>query len=667
MDRLEVRGMIRYSARYLCPICGGHDQMERGKGLRCAGFISDDPNWARCTRAEHAGDLKPDERTTPPTYAHKLTGECRCGTEHGPQPLPIGNGHRATAPPRKVVAVYDYQAADGRVIYRVSRFAPKGFWPQAAMADGSWAKDLNGAPRVLYHLPELIAASGRVVFVTEGEKDCDRLRSLGLLATTNAGGAESWQRHAAEYAEAFRGRSRAVIMVHNDPPGRKWADYVAASATSVGCPAFLIELDGLPEHGDVSDWLDAGHTVEELKARVASAHRWTPPIEVVTTVRTSPIGETSEPESVAVTAGAVRLSDVQPEAVEWVWTGRIARGKSTLIDGDPGQGKSVLTTDIAARVTTGKDWPDGQPCRIRGSVLLLGAEDGLADTVRPRLDAAGADTDQVYALPLVGSAPNEHQPSIPDHLDAIEAVLISTGAVLLVIDPLMAFLDGKVNSYRDQDVRRALAPLAAMAERLRVAVVVIRHLNKSSGGPAIYRGGGSIGLAGAARIVLAVGADPEDETRRILAPVKANLSAPSASLAYRLVADAGIVRIDWLGTSDVTAEQMLAVPVNDEERTAIGDAVEFLRERLGDSKVDALAVKTDARKAGISDRTLDRAKARLQVHSERKGFGSDGEWFWSLPDHRAPTKPIDRHPQTMASYEETWRPMDSGVVSERVY
>jgi putative DNA primase/helicase len=606
--------VIRFHRTFPCPVCAGFPELERGKGERCCGFTGDDPSWAHCTRPEHAGDLKSTTAAVP-TYAHRLIGECRCGTEHGiGVPAPVT---RASKPPLgKVTATYTYESASGATVYRVCRYAePKDFRPMHPTEDGGWAFGLNGVARVLYGLPALIAAPGRALFVVEGEKDADRLRALGLLSTTNCGGADSWQRHAAEYAKAFVGRSRVVVIPDNDPPGKRWAAQVAASAASVDGPVYVLELDGLSEGGDVSDWLDAGHSVDELKARVAEAPRWTPVAK--------PSGDAT------LSAGAVRLSDVQPEAVEWLWPGRYARGKITLIDGDPGQGKSVLTTDTAARVTTGKDWPDGQPCRIRGSVLLLGAEDGLADTVRPRLDAAGADTDQVYALPLVGNSPNEHQPSIPDDIDAIEAALVATGAVLLVVDPLMAYLDGKVNSYRDQDVRRALAPLAAMAERLKVADVVIRHLNKSSGGPAIYRGGGSIGLAGAARIVLAVGADPEDESRRILAPVKANLSAPSPSLAYRLVEASGTVRVDWLGTSDVTAERMLAAPVDDDERSALGDACDFLRDQLADGPVAVVDVEQRRKQAGISSITYRRARTTLGVLSSPSDFG--GKRMLHLP------------------------------------
>ncbi|MDP6582331.1 MAG: AAA family ATPase, partial [Vicinamibacterales bacterium] len=222
-------------------------------------------------------------------------------------------------------------------------------------------------------------------------------------------------------------------------------------------------------------------------------------------------------------AVGVLLSDVTPERVEWLWLGRIPSGKVTLIDGDPGLGKSALTTDLAARVSTGRPMPDGEPCEA-GGVVILTAEDALADTVRPRLDAAGANSTRIIAVPTVGTGEDEHMPSVPGDLGAIEVAIQRVDARLVIIDPLMAYLGGEVNSHRDQDVRRALAPIAQLAERTGVAVLIIRHLNKDQGGKAIYRGGGSIGISGAARSVLLVAEDPDDLDRRILVPVKANLT-----------------------------------------------------------------------------------------------------------------------------------------------
>lgn len=328
----------------------------------------------------------------------------------------------------------------------------------------------------------------------------------------------------------------------------------------------------------------------------------------------------------------VILADVEPEQVEWLWPGRVARGKVVLLDGDPGLGKTVMALDCAARVSRGMSWPDGAPCPV-GGVVILTAEDGLSDTIRPRLDAAGADVTRVVALPAVGA--DQHAPLIPSDLDAVEQAIRRVDAALVVVDPLMAFLDAGTNAHRDQDVRRALRPLAELAERTGVAVVVIRHLNKAAGGPALYRGGGSIGITAAARIALLVGQDPDDEGRRVLAPLKSNIGIKPAALAYRLEeAPNGSVRVAWEGTSTFTAAQLLALPVSDEERGALGEAVEFLRDLLAAGPVSAKRVKDESRRAGVAEMTLRRAKERLGIRPRKLGMG--GGWVWEIPEGDQP-------------------------------
>ena len=240
------------------------------------------------------------------------------------------------------------------------------------------------------------------------------------------------------------------------------------------------------------------------------------------------------------------LSEVEPEQVEWLWPGRLPLGKLAVLDGDPGLGKSALTLDLAARVSAGLELPDGSRCGPAG-VVLLSAEDGLEDTIRPRLDAAGADTERIVALSMIGVGTRaERLVSLTQDLDAIEAAIRRVGAALVVIDPLMAFLTGKTDSHKDQDIRRALAPLAALAERTGAAVLIVRHLNKSAGGNALYRGGGSIGIIGAARAGLVVAPDPEDPERRILAANKHNLSGAAPSLVFRVeAAPNGAARVAW--------------------------------------------------------------------------------------------------------------------------
>jgi hypothetical protein len=332
------------------------------------------------------------------------------------------------------------------------------------------------------------------------------------------------------------------------------------------------------------------------------------------------------PPRAAPTAGApgVRMSTVLPHRVHWLWPGRIPSGKITVLDGDPGLGKSTITLDIAARVSAGRPMPDGEP-GVSGGVVLASAEDDLADTVRPRLNAAGADCDRVLALRACDWG-------TVAEIETLRGAIRGVEAVLVIIDPLMAYLGpgAEVNSYRDQDVRAALAPLAALASETGAAIVLVRHLRKSADGNPIYRGGGSIGIIGAARAGLLVAKDPDDPERRVLAVTKANLAREAPSLAYRSIERDGAVAIEWLGASAHQAAALLAQPASAQERGELAEAVDWLRERLGAGDVPTREVLRDARDAGISPRTLDRARAQLCVRAGNSGRGTP--WVLSLPD-----------------------------------
>jgi RecA-family ATPase len=192
-----------------------------------------------------------------------------------------------------------------------------------------------------------------------------------------------------------------------------------------------------------------------------------------------------------------RVSDLCIQPVRWLWPGRLALGKLSLLEGDPGLGKSLITLDLCARLSRGLPLPDGssggEPCNC----LVLNAEDGEADTVRSRLVALGADLDRVFVLSRRGLTGQTIR--LPSKLNVLADALKRTQARLTVIDPLVAFLDPGVASGNDQSVRRALTPLAALAAQHHTAIWMARHLNKQGGKQAIYRGGGSIGLIGACR------------------------------------------------------------------------------------------------------------------------------------------------------------------------
>lgn len=259
-------------------------------------------------------------------------------------------------------------------------------------------------------------------------------------------------------------------------------------------------------------------------------------------------------------AETVRLSDVVREQVQWLWSSRIPMGRVTLLDGDPGLGKSTLTLDIAARVTNGGLFPDGDRAPL-GNVVVLSAEDGLGDTVRPRLEAAGADLSRIIAVKAIrrSSGGYESPPDIRNDIDAI-ARIVTEETRLLIVDPLMAYLPDNVNPNRDHEIRRCLLPLSSFAQRMNVAVLLVRHLKKNDHGHgALYAGGGSIGISGAARSVLMMGQDPDNPLRRVVAAVKTNLCAMPPSLAFVIEpADDGTPTLAWeMYPVEISADQLL--------------------------------------------------------------------------------------------------------------
>lgn len=495
------------------------------------------------------------------------------------------------------------------------------------------ATGLNGTPIAdlpLYGIEQLGAES--IVVIVEGEKSRDALAAIGIPAVATVTGASSTPGRTA-LAE-MTGRS-VVVWADADDIGLEHMRRTVAGLEKVGVASVAwVDWPGAPPHGDAADFLAAGGTRGDVVALIRDAR--------VLPIMASRAERSAEPIPLrpVPVARVVRLSDVVAERVDWLWPGRIPLGKLTILDGDPGIGKSTITTDLAARVSAGRPMPGETIARPPAGVLLLSAEDGLADTIRPRLDAAGADVSRIVALTAVLHDGAERLPTLPGDLGRIEATIRAHDAVLVVVDVLMAFLDGSVNAHRDQDVRGALAPLAAMAERTGAAIIVLRHLNKSSGGPAVYRGGGSIGIVGAARSALVVGCDPSDEGRMVLAVTKANLAQLAPSLAYRIVDASGVGRIEWEGASSLSASQLLAMPTSAEERTAVDDAKAVLSDILAGGPVAAKDVQREARAAGVSDATLRRARDAAGVTARKVGRpGEAGQrWEWSLPEgaHETP-------------------------------
>jgi hypothetical protein len=316
--------------------------------------------------------------------------------------------------------------------------------------------------------------------------------------------------------------------------------------------------------------------------------------------------------------------------VSWLWEPYLARGKLSVIDGDPGTGKSFVTIDLAARISSGTALPCGGPVSEPASVLLLSAEDDARDTICPRLLAANSNPAQVGIFAAPGLE-MDRLPQFPQDLDALEEAIRITRAVLVVIDPLMAFLPSAVYANSDQSIRTALSPLAALAAGSGACILLVRHLRKSGGANAIYRGTGSIGIMGAVRTGLMIARHPEEPELRVMTICKTNIGPPGCSLGYRLARNGttGQTTLEWTGRLDITADDLFGagVPVRAISQTR-KRAIEWLKGFLANGKRRAKEVEDAAVAAGITLRTLERIKSMAGVESRIVRKKGQSEWWW---------------------------------------
>lgn len=332
---------------------------------------------------------------------------------------------------------------------------------------------------------------------------------------------------------------------------------------------------------------------------------------------------------------SVRCADIDPSSVSWLWEPYLARGKLAVLDGDPGTGKSFVTIDIAARVSSSAQMPCGGTSSSEcASVLLLNAEDDARDTIRPRVSAACGNPEfvRVLAAPGLGLG---RLPRFPDDLVALEGAIRESRAALVVIDPMMAFFPPEVSANNDQSIRQALTPLAEVAAATNACVLLVRHLRKSGGASAIYRGLGSIGIMGAVRTGLMIARHPDDPDLRVLTVSKTNIGPPGRSLGFRLVRSeaTGQTSVDWTGPLDLSADDLFGacLPQRAGNRTR-ERAAEWLRQYLSEGPRRATEVFASALTAGIPNRTLERVKATIGVKSDAVSIGGRIEWWWRDPE-----------------------------------
>jgi len=335
-----------------------------------------------------------------------------------------------------------------------------------------------------------------------------------------------------------------------------------------------------------------------------------------------------------------RCADVEMKEVDWLWSNHLARGKLTLLAGDSTLGKSQISISLAAALTKeGSEWPDGDSAPS-GSVIILSAEDATNDTVVPRLAAAGADLSRVYCLKCVRVEGQTRSFNIQSNMDLIASKAREVGDVaLVIIDPVTAYLGSEIDSHRITEVRAALQPLEEFAEQVNVAVLGITHPPKSPSMKALNFIAGSGAFTHAPRLTFMVIEDPERPGRNLMLAVKNNLGRKADGLGYSIlstyVGPEQNILTSYVHWDDLpvcmTADEALHAHAEKHKAKAHHEAEDFLRTQMQPGQSYAASdMKTQARAAGIAERTLDRASKNIGIKKSKNGFG--GKMWWSRDD-----------------------------------
>lgn len=333
----------------------------------------------------------------------------------------------------------------------------------------------------------------------------------------------------------------------------------------------------------------------------------------------------------------INMELVKVEQIEWLLYPFIPFGKVTIIQGDPGEGKTTMVLQIIAKLTRGepillnkKSQKEAQQDSEENlkqevlsqdnpiqpvNVIYQTAEDGLGDTIKPRLLAAGADCSRVLVID------DREQPLTM--LDVrLEEAIMQTKARMVVLDPIQGFLGTDVDMHRANEIRPLMKRVAVLAEKYHCAIILIGHMNKNSNGKSSYRGLGSIDFQAAARSVLIVGRLKDEPETRVMCHVKSSLAPEGRSVAFRLDKETGF---QWIGEYDISADDLLSGDARGQKSRI---AKEFLLDILADGGMAQKKIEEEASKQGIKKKTLRNAKQELEIDSVKRG----NQWFWILSE-----------------------------------
>ncbi|MCG6534154.1 MAG: AAA family ATPase [Syntrophales bacterium LBB04] len=517
-----------------------------------------------------------------------------------------------------VIKTYDYTDEKGNLLYQVCRTVKKEFPVRRPDGKKGWIWGLGDISPVLYRLPSVIEAvtKGETIFVVEGEKDADRLCELGLPATTNPMGAGKWRD---SYSHHFK-NANVVILPDNDEPGIKHAENVAEKLYGIVSSAKIVHLPGVPEKGDISDWMEQGGTAEKLQQLIDKADCWLPPFSSERTEQDKEPTANNTPyssqpietfPSFQVVSWNTMCERIGP--IEWAWEGWLPTGLLSILASDPGIGKSALALRIAQTFIQGLPWPDGTDYRgVRGSVLWCEAESAEAINME-RAKQWGIPMDKI--LDPLGCDPLiPVKLDNPHHKNAVKTAALSNDVRLIVVDSLRGIHRGDENSSASIEVVMWLASLARDVSK---PILLTHHLRKRSIADGdevtLDRLRGSSAIVQPARIVWALDIpDPSKKDTKRLSVIKSNIARFPPPLGLS-IAKEGI--------------QFGAAPQTPRKETVVDRATDRIKAILSKGPLPVSQVLEALEVEGISRRSIFRSKDVLQLVIIQKGH----QKFWALP------------------------------------
>jgi len=554
---------------------------------------------------------------------------------------PRGKSALGGAPDGQLTAEYAYYDNNGR------KFVKARYEAELKKKSFEWFRDVNGArvsglgrlpiSELLPYGSEILGECDQQVLWVEGEKDVNRAREAGVRAVTSGGGASG---PLPMSLDCLKGR-KVIVVADNDPPGHRYALRVRDALTGIANDV-QIALPAVEDSGsDLSDHLDAGWTIEDLRQA---------PEQSQVLEETNELEPGDDRRRLVLT----RASSIQVRPVTWLWESRVAEGSLSLLAGREGQGKSTVAAWIVAAVTQGT--LPGVHLGKPKSVFISASEDSWESTVVPRLMAAGADLDRVYRVEVVTTLGTHADLSMPVDIPEVASMALNSDVALLVLDPLMSRIANNLDTHRDAEVRQALEPLSLFADETKVTVIGLAHFNKSASNDVLNAVMASKAFTAVARSVQTVVRDGDDEKLRYLATAKNNLGRDDLPMKTFTIeghciptstVDIWTSRVVWGEEVNESVRDVMARVTDPTDRTAVQEASDWLEDYLVTQGGNASSkdIKKVGRAAGHSISALQRAKSKLGLQVEYHGFPRESIWVNPAVESGANDPPVDSRPQ----------------------